>query len=130
VRFEYRNLAFLSETSTLAAEAALCAADQGQFWPYHDLIFANQALLFEPDTNARRALKQMADTLGLDSKTFDRCFDNRQHRQEVIQSLDEGHAQGITSTPTVFVNGRDLGYPQSLAEIQAVIEQELAQAGQ
>jgi len=108
----------------------LCAADQEQFWPYHDTVFANQGLLFDESTNSRRALKQMAKTLGLDTKAFNKCFNGREHRQDVEREAADGQAKGIDSTPTVFVNGIDLGYPHSFEEVQQVIEQELAKAGQ
>jgi protein-disulfide isomerase len=128
VRFEYKNFAFISEASLLAAEAALCAADQGQFWPYHDTIFANQSLLFDEKTNARRALKQVAETLDLDAAAFDQCFNDREHRQDVERETEDGRAAGVDSTPTVFVNGIDLGLPESFELVQQVIEQELAKA--
>lgn len=122
-------MAFMSEASALAAEAALCAADQGQFWPYHDLIFANQALLFDQGTDVRRGLKQLAEMLGLDAGAFDRCFDNREHRQDVQRERVEGEAEGVISTPTVFVNEQNLGYPL-YDEVRRAVEEELAKAGQ
>jgi protein-disulfide isomerase len=130
VRFEYKNFAFISETSFLAAEAALCAADQGAFWPYHDTIFANQSTLFDAGTNSRRALRQMAETLSLDTRAFNRCFNGRERRSEVQQEIAAGRALGVDSTPTVFVNGRDLGYPRTFAEVQQIIEEELSEAGE
>jgi protein-disulfide isomerase len=130
VRFEYKNFAFLGETSTLAAEAVLCAADQGQFWPYHDTVFANQDIIFEPGTDYHRALKQMAKMLELDTRAFNRCFNGRTHRQDVQQELADGRARGVESTPTVFVNDVNLGYPGTFEEIQRVIEEELAKASQ
>ena len=39
----FKHSAFLGQESIWAAQAAECAADQGQFWPYHDLLFAKQA---------------------------------------------------------------------------------------
>lgn len=129
MRFEFKNFPFLSEASALAAEAALCASDQGQFWPYHDMTFANQGTLFAEDANSRRGFKQIAEELGLDTKAFNRCFNGREHRQDVQREIAAGRALGVDSTPTVFVNGVDLGFPQSFAEVQQVIEEELAKAG-
>jgi protein-disulfide isomerase len=128
VRYEYKNFAFISEATILAAEAALCAADQGQFWPYHDTIFANQGTIFDQDTNSRRALKQIAKTLGLDTQAFNQCFNGGEHRQDVQRETSDGNAKGIDSTPTVFVNDVNLGYPTAFKDIQQVIEEELAKA--
>jgi len=126
VRLEFKNFAFISAASKLAAEAALCAGDQGQFWPYHDMLFANQGVLFEKGADSRRGFKQIAEGLELDTRAFNRCLSRREHRQAVQQLLDEGRAQGINSTPTVIVNGVNLGYPRSFEDVQRVIEEELA----
>ena len=130
MRLEFKNFAFISQASKLAAEAALCAGDQGQFWPYHDMLFANQGPLFEEGADSRRGFKQIAAMLGLDTKAFNRCLSRREHRQAVQQLLDEGRAQGVNSTPTVIVNGVNLGYPRSFEDVQRVIEEELAKASQ
>ena len=59
-----------------AAEAAQCANDQGQFWPYHDRLFATTDLATED-------LKQYAVELGLDIGEFNTCLDSEKYRQEV-----------------------------------------------
>ena len=41
VRFVYRHFAFLGEESVWAAEASECAAEQGKFWEYHDILYEN-----------------------------------------------------------------------------------------
>lgn len=130
VRYEYKSYAFLGEASTLAAEAALCAADQEQFWPYQDTVFVNQEVLFKQGENSRRGLKQVAGMLGLDRRTFNRCFDGGQHRQDVQRELADGRDRGVGATPTVYVNEVNLGFPQTFEEVQQIIEQELAQIGQ
>ncbi len=104
VRFEYRDYAFRGPQAIRAAEAAACAADQGsyEYWRYHDTLFQNQsgANSFE---DAR--LKQMAETLELDSAAFNECLDSGEKREVVEQSNVEAQSQGIDSTPSVFVNG-------------------------
>ena len=42
VRIIYRHFAILGKFSEQAAMAADCAGEQGQFWEYHDKLFANQ----------------------------------------------------------------------------------------
>jgi protein-disulfide isomerase len=131
VRFEFKNFAFLSEESVLAAEASLCASDQGQFWPYHDMIFANRDMLFDDqEVDSRRVLKQIAWMLDLDTRAFDQCLDSREYRQDVQQILNDGRAQGVDSTPSVYVNGLKVNLPHVWDELGPVIEQELAKAGQ
>ena len=81
-----------------AAEAAQCANDQGQFWPYHDRLFAETELGVE-------ALKQYAVELGLDAEGFNTCLDSEKYRQEVQKDIDDALAVGVNATPSFFVNG-------------------------
>ena len=105
VRFEYRDYAFRSPQAVRAAEAAACADDQDAFWRYHDTLFLNQSA---PDAFSDARLKEMARLLGLDTGAFNRCLDSGEKRQQVEASLAEGKAQGVDSTPSVFVNGTDV----------------------
>ena len=105
VRFEYRDYAFRSPQAVRAAEAAACADDQEEFWRYHDTLFLNQSA---PDAFSDARLKEMARLLGLDTGAFNRCLDSGEKRQQVEASLAEGKAQGVDSTPSVFVNGTDV----------------------
>ena len=81
-----------------AAEAAQCANDQGQFWQYHDRLFAVTELGGE-------ALKQYAVELGLDAEQFNSCLDSEKYRQEVQKDIDDAIAAGVNATPSFFVNG-------------------------
>ena len=122
VRFEFKNYPYLREDSAWAAEATLCANDQGAFWPYHDILIAN------PGSYSKANLKRYADTLGLDTFAFDDCLDSGRYTEQVQRVKDEGRDKGITSTPTVFINGEKLIGRQPLENFKAVIEQELARS--
>ena len=71
VRLVFRDFPIpsLHPDAPLAHEAARCAGEQGQFWPYHDLLFERTNL------NAA-ALKQYAADLKLDDKKFAECLDS------------------------------------------------------
>jgi protein-disulfide isomerase/uncharacterized membrane protein len=84
----------------LAASAAECAAQQGKFWEYHDLLFQNQASL------ARDNLFGFARDLGLDMTRFRTCLDAPETLDLVRDDVRAGSALGIQSTPTIFINGR------------------------
>lgn len=123
VRLEFKNFAFLSEGSTWAAEAVLCAADQGQFWPYHDMLFENQGQF------SKGSLKRYAAALDLETGVFDDCLDGGKHRQEVQDQLVEGRAKGVESTPTVFVNETKIVGARPFETFQELIERELEREG-
>lgn len=87
------------------AEASMCALDQGQFWEYHDLAF-KPTIDQQPENLNDWYLKQIAGNLGLDQQAFDSCFDNRTHRQDVLDSYNEGVAQGVSGVPSFFLDGQ------------------------
>ncbi len=107
IRFEYRDFAFIGDESKLAAEAALCAQDQGKFWEYHDALFANQRGENVGSFAAAR-LKRIAEVVGLDMGRFNSCLDSRQHQGEVEAMHQEAQSLGVNATPTFFVNGKKL----------------------
>ncbi|GBD16281.1 Disulfide bond formation protein D [bacterium HR26] len=107
IRFEYRDFAFIGDESKLAAEAALCAQDQGKFWEYHDALFTNQRGENVGSFTAAR-LKRIAEVIGLDTNQFNSCLDSRRHQGEVEAMRQEAQSLGVNATPTFFVNGRKL----------------------
>lgn len=102
--------------SFLAHEAALAAGAQGKFWEMHDLLFGNQTKL------RREYLIGYAKQLHLDVPSFERALDNHIHRPFIERDLAEAQGLGVTTTPTVFVNGRRIVGPQGYATLQAVID--------
>lgn len=129
VRFEYHHFAFLGTESLMAAEASECAAEQGAFWPYHDILFANQAGENQGAFSKTR-LKAFAAALKLDTKAFNSCLDSRRYRQKVQAETQDGRARGVTSTPTTFVNGQKIEGALPFSQFQQLIEAELAKQGQ
>ena len=86
----------------LAAVAAECAGEQGKFWQYHNLLFANQQEL------GRVFLIEYATRLGMDVARFSNCLGSADVQARVREDAAEGARLGIDSTPTVFINGRKI----------------------
>ncbi|MCI0409804.1 MAG: thioredoxin domain-containing protein [Acidobacteria bacterium] len=122
VRLVYRDFPIdsLHPQARRAAEAARCAQDQGKFWDYHDLLYA-EAPKASPEDLGRYAAQ-----VGLDVPTFERCLSGDVHRAAVQRDLDEGSRLGVTGTPAFFINGRPLSGAQPLEAFARVIEEELA----
>jgi protein-disulfide isomerase len=103
-----------------AHEAARCAAEQGKFWEYHDLLFEKSP------RQAPDELKQYAKDLKLDADAFGQCLDSGKHQAEINRDMNEGAQLGITGTPTFFINGRQLVGAQPATTFQRIIDSELA----
>ena len=106
-----------------AAMAGNCAREQGKFWEFHDRLFPNQQAL-QPEF-----LKRYAADAGLNVDTFGACLDSSKHRQKVQDAIAEGTRLGVSSTPTVFINGRVISGAHPFEVFAQVIDEELARAG-
>lgn len=125
VRLVYRQfpLTAIHENAERAAEASLCAQDQGKFWEMHDAMFANQHLL-EADQ-----LKATAASLGMNAEQFDECLDSGQYKDAVAADAEAGNAAGVSGTPALFVNGRFLNGAVPVDQITELVDDELRRKG-
>ena len=127
-RLVFRNLAFLGDESHWAAVASSLAADQNQFWPFHDYLFANfqghESGAFRIDR-----LLEMGEAVGLDMDEFRAglTLDNARERFAEIQAEARADAGslGINATPTVTVDGVPLQAPD-FDSVSAAIDIALA----
>jgi protein-disulfide isomerase len=69
----------------------------------------------------------MAETLGLDTGAFNSCLDGGEKRPAVEASIAEAQAQGIDSTPTLFVNGTEIAEWHDFNAVKEAIDAQLAQ---
>lgn len=102
-----------------AAEAAMCADEQGEFWAYHDAIFARSGKL-QPET-----FGEIASELELDAKRFEACLEEGRYASFVQQDMEAGAAAGVTGTPAFFVNGIPLKGARDADELSRIVESEL-----
>lgn len=86
-----------SELASIGAEAA---GHQGHFWEMHDAIFDR-----DPKAIDKPALLEIARSLGLDLKGFERDLENPKLRQRVQEDLVDGRHNGVNATPTIFIDG-------------------------
>lgn len=123
VRLVFRDfpLVQLHSNALSAALAAECANEQGKFWEYHDLLFANQDQLDEA------SLRDYAAQVGLDAASFDECLSSQKYLEEVQNDYNDGVSYGVGGTPAFFVNGTLVSGAQPLEVFSQVIDQELAE---
>jgi len=93
-----------------AAIAGRCAGDQGRFWEMRDMLFGNQRE-WAVESNPKKTFEGYASDLGLDRKQFSSCLSDREHLAEIMSAKKYGENQGVTGTPTFFLNGRRLAVP-------------------
>ena len=81
-----------------AAEAAIAAAVQGQFWQMHDMLFAHQQEL------GNGYLIEYAYHLGLDIPRFLQDLAKQVYVDRINRDIESGLQSGVTTAPALFIN--------------------------
>jgi protein-disulfide isomerase len=132
LRIVHHDAAFQGARSSSAfdesvepAAGALCAADQGAYWPFHDWVFANQNGENQGAFAAPR-LAAMASAAGLDVTKWQACLatGTAAVKTETAQAV----AAGVNATPTMRLNGETIVGLKSITELGAKIEAAAAAA--
>ena len=106
----------------IAAVAANCLqADLGdeKYFEFHDMIFTNQQALSVSN------LKAWALEVGVEESLYDTCIADPNQAAEVQADLAEGAANGVSGTPSFFINGELIVGAQPYAVIKEKIESHL-----
>ncbi|WP_409237838.1 DsbA family protein [Streptomyces sp. PA5.6] len=112
VKVEYTIASFLDKNlggsgSVNAANALRASVEAGKFPQYHAAVFANQAEEESDDAYTPAFLLKIADKVdGLRGGAFDKAVTNGTYKKWVGEAMESFSADGITGTPTVFVDGK------------------------
>ncbi len=83
-----------------ASEASEAAGRQGKFWDMHDALYAREPPL------SREHVLEAARSIGLDMDRFDRDLADPSLRRPIDEDLADGRKNGVTATPTIFIDGQ------------------------
>jgi len=106
----------------LAARAGRCAHEQGRFWEYHDLLYAEQANWSQQE-QVLTMFVDYAQTVGADRTAFEQCLRSDRYAEDVSRHMKLGEALNVPGTPTLFINGRRAQI-RSLEDLDQLIAQE------
>ncbi|MDD2921979.1 MAG: thioredoxin domain-containing protein [Anaerolineales bacterium] len=137
IRFVYRNFPLNFHPNAFpAAEAALCAGDQGAYWEFHKTLFDNQSLLNSQagTTLAQADYNSFATALNLDITAFEACMTSHKYEQFIKDDMayaaslpyDSSGEAAVGGTPTFFINGHRLGGAYPFEYFKQIIDAELA----
>jgi len=116
--FTYKFLPIQSihDQALAAAQAAWAAQQQGQFWPYHDALFARQ------DELGEALYTEIAQQLQLDMEQFERDRNSTAAVKAINSDLDLARKIGITGTPFFALNGQVLQLPLDSAAVVSILK--------
>jgi len=102
-RLAYTYRHFPNEKAHPGAElvhaAAEAAGRQGKFWEMHDALYDTPLPL------SREKVRALAHGIGLDIEQYVRDLESDEVRARIQDDLREGRANGVTGTPSFFVDG-------------------------
>ena len=123
----FRNFVIIGRESRAAANGSMCAAEQGKFWEYADILFANQSGI-DAGAFSDRRLEAYAENINLDKALFRSCMRENRYQDQIQQDYQAGVSYGIDSTPSFIINGKLVVGALPLSEFQVEIEAALAES--
>jgi protein-disulfide isomerase len=118
VKIVFKNLPLkMHDQAQAAALAALAAGKQGKFWEYHDELFAEKII-------TQVSFERIATELGLELEKFKTDMQSKELVNRLRNDMAEAQENGITGTPSIFINGRKL-QQRSLNGFQKLIDEEM-----
>ncbi|MFO0415523.1 MAG: DsbA family protein [Bacteroidota bacterium] len=101
VQFNFRHfpLTKIHQRAHKAAEASVGAAQEGKFWPMHNLLFEHRRRL------GTISLKEYAKEAGVTDKNFLTKLVDSVYGWSVRADLLEGADKGIRDVPVFYLNG-------------------------
>ena len=125
INVTYQVMSFLdgklgNDSSVRAANAALCADDAGIFAPFHASIYAQQPAQEGQGWTDQQFLgwAEEAGLTGAAAETFASCVADKPHVDYVSDMQTRANKDGVTGTPTVFVNDQKLSDEEMMRLLQ------------
>jgi len=138
IAFVYKDypLAEIHPWAIHASVDANCLATQNNdaYWDFADYIHANQSVVnSEKGRDAQfaaldRITAEQGLKHGVDTAKLQACV-KAQNDDAVKASIKEGDNAGVSATPTMFINGREVDGALPAGELRSMLDDALAQAG-
>ena len=132
VYYAFRQYPFMDDQARVkdsdnSANASMCAADQNRFWDFKTMLYAN--LNFEANEFNDKRMVAFAESLDLDMKSFNQCYEDRAMQSAIDEDIALGGEFEVSGTPSVYVNGVQIkpGYVPSFEEISQAVDAALNQ---
>ena len=121
VRLVFREFP-LDRIAFAAAALARCAGEK-KFFPFVDMLFRTQDKWAKGPGSPAPRLFKMAKQAGFDEKSFNACMRNKDVSDRIEKVMNTGREKHqVSSTPTLFVNGKKVEGGNSLADLEKAME--------
>ncbi len=108
-----------------AAVAAEAAGLQGKYWAMQDQLFINQQA-WTQNPGYKQLWADYAEKIGLDQAKFQNDVAGRAAKERVDADIQRGKGLGVSSTPSVYINGIAVPFQQvNVPGLRVIIDAEL-----
>ena len=130
VKFVFREFPTAPANVSVAGFALARCAGEDQYYNVIDDLFMAQTNILNlarSGGDIEGALRSIASSYGIQGDSFGECLANPDVTYAISESVMKGASQGVTYTPTVFINGEKLqGYDWRSAEgMKALLDSRL-----
>jgi protein-disulfide isomerase len=103
----YKYFPVVGFDSVNPALAGQCSQEQGLFWQFHKLLFANQKSI-DSGWVSKNNLKNFASQIpGLDLQKFSECLDSERYKDHVNKDLEMAKKFQLRATPSFIIVNND-----------------------
>ena len=128
LRIEWRDLAQVTQTSPLAAQAGIAAGKQGKFWEFHDAVYGAADPQGHPEYT-EDSLVDFAEKAGVpDLERFRADMTDAATVKAVTDANQHAYSLGIKGTPFSIVNDAYIGGYRSADYVRATVLEQAALA--
>lgn len=121
LRIEWRDLAQITETSPLAAQAGIAAGEQGKFWEFHDALYYATDPQSHPEYS-QESLISFARQIGIDDiDKFTATMNAEETAATIANAKASAYNIGITGTPFMFIGDTYISGYRDLDYVRATI---------
>ena len=132
IQFQFRHfpLSQIHQNARTASRAAEAASNQGKFWEMHDILYEQQDS-WKSSGSITSLFEGYATQIGLKPDQYKKDFASSAVNEVINADYAEGTKQGVSSTPTFFLQGKKLDKnPTTLEEFSKLIDEAIKNAGQ
>jgi protein-disulfide isomerase len=125
--FKHFPIDSIHPNARAAHRAAEAASNQGKFFEMHDLLYENQTS-WRGSNNAKSVFDSYAVQLGLDIDKYNADFASETTNGIINADSNEGKAKGVNSTPTFFLNGKQVANDEirTVEQLSKLIDDQIA----
>jgi protein-disulfide isomerase len=103
----YKYFPLVGFDSFNPALAGQCSQEQGLFWQFHKLLFANQKPI-DSGWVSKNNLKNFASQIsGLDLQKFSECLDSERYKDHINKDLEMAKKFQLRATPSFIIMEND-----------------------